>query len=152
MRRLLPTLALLLLIALPLRAVSVEEEVRIADTARVLSTLRGDADRLGRLLSDSLIYGHVNGGAQTKEVLLAAVRTNRIKYEAYDYLEKKITRVSDDLAVMTGRVQLKATAGKEHADYAVRFLAVWRREAGEWRLFAYQSCKLSDPVVVSAGK
>ena len=152
MRRLLSAFTLLVLIALPLRAESVEEEVRVADTARVLASLRGDADRLSRLLSDGLTYGHVTGGVQTKEVLLAAVRTNRIKYEAYDYLEKKITRVSDDLAVMTGRVQLKATAGKEHADYAVRFLAVWRREEGVWRLFAYQSCKLSDPVVVSAGK
>ena len=153
MRRLccLPLL-LLVLIAVPLRAQSVEAEVRAADTARVLATLRGDADRLSRLLSDGLTYGHVTGGVQTKEVLLAAVRTNRIKYEAYDYLEKNITRVSDDLAIMTGRVQLKASAGKEHADYMVRFLAVWRREDGVWRLFAYQSTRLSDPVVVPAAK
>ena len=152
MRRLLCSLALLALAALPLRAESVEEEVRIADTARVLASLHGDADRLSRLLSDSLTYGHVTGGVQTKEVLLAAVRTNRIKYETYDYLEKKITRVSDDLAIITGRVRLKASMGQDHADYSVRFLAVWRREDGVWRLFAYQSCKLSDPVVVSPGK
>ena len=152
MRRLLSAFTLLVLIALPLRAQSVEEEVRVADTARVLSTLRGDADRLGRLLSDSLIYGHADGRVQTKEVFLAAVRTNRIKYEAYDYQETKITRVTDDVALMTGHAQLKASMGKEHVAFALRFLAVWRREAGVWRLFAYQSSKLSDPVVVSAGK
>lgn len=145
MHRIISLLALSLFAAVPLRAESVEEEVRIADTARVLSTLRGDADRLSRLLSNDLIYGHVSGGVQTKEVLLAAVRTNRIKYETYDYLEKKITRVSEDLAIMTGRVQLKASMGKDHADYAVRFLAVWRREEGVWRLFAYQSTRLSEP-------
>jgi hypothetical protein len=152
MRRLCCLPLLLVLIAVPLRAQSVEAEVRIADTARVLATLRGDADRLARLLSDSLVYGHADGRVQTKEVLLAAVRTNRIKYEAYDYLEKNITRVSDDLAIMTGRVHLKASAGPEHVEFALRFLSVWRREDGVWRLFAYQSTRLSDPVVVPAIK
>lgn len=152
MRRLCCLLSLLVLIAVPLRAQSVEEEVRVADTARVLSTLRGDADRLARLLSDNLTYGHADGRVQTKEVFLAAVRTNKIKYDAYDYLETKISRVSDDLATMTGRAHLKASAGKEHVEFAVRFLAVWRREEGVWRLFAYQSTRLSDPTVVPAAK
>lgn len=153
MRRLCCSLSLLLvLIAVPLRAQSVEAEVRAADTARVLSTLRSDTDRLARLLSDSLIYCHADGRVQTKEVFLAAVRTNRIKYEAYDYQETKISPVSDDLAIMTGRAHLKASAGKEHVEFALRFLSVWRREDGVWRLFAYQSTRLSDPVVVPAIK
>lgn len=152
MPRRLPFLPLLLLLALPLCAGTVEEEVKVADTARVLCTLRGDTDRLARLLSDSLIYGHADGRVQTKEVFLAAVRTNRIKYEAYDYQETKITRVTDDVAIMTGHAQLKASMGREHVAFALRFLAVWRREAGTWRLFAYQSSKLSDPVVVPAAK
>ena len=152
MRRLCCLFSLLVLIAAPLRAQSVEEEVRAADTARVLSTLRSDTVRLSRLLSDGLTYGHADGRVQTKEVFLAAVRTNRVKYEAYDYLEKNITRVSDDFAIMTGRVHLKASAGTEHVEFALRFLSVWRREDGIWRLFAYQSTKLSDPVVVVPAK
>ncbi len=149
MHRLVSILVLSLLAAVPLRAESVEEEVRVADTARVLSTLRGDADRLARLLSDDLVYNHADGRAQTKEVLLAAVRTNKIKYDAYDYLEKKITRVSDDVAVMSGRAHLKASSPKEHVEFDIRFLAVWRREGGDWRLFAYQSTRLNDPVVIA---
>ena len=149
MHRLSALFALLVLIAIPLRAEPVEEAVRIADTARVLSTLRGDADRLSRLLSDSLIYNHADGRVQTKEVLLAAVRTNKIKYDAYDYLEKKISRVSDDVAIMSGRAHLKASSPKEHVEFDIRFLAVWRREDGEWRLFAYQSTRLSEPTVIA---
>jgi hypothetical protein len=152
MRRLGCLLALTVLLALPLRAETVEEQVKIADTARVLSTLRGDADRLSRLLSDSLIYGHADGRVQTKEVFLAAVRTNKIKYEAYDYQETKITRVSDEIALMTGRAHLKAAAGPQHVNFSIRFLAVWRCEAGVWRLFAYQSARLDEPVVVPPAK
>ena len=152
MRHLTAFLPLLLVLALPLRAGSVEEEVKIADTARVLSTLRSDTDRLARLLSDSLIYCHADGRVQTKEVFLAAVRTNRIKYDAYDYQDTKITRVTDDVAIMTGHAQLKASMGQEHVAFALHFLSVWRRESGEWRMVAYQSSRLSEPVVVPAKK
>jgi hypothetical protein len=152
MRRRLHLFVLPLLLALPLRAETLEEGVKVADTARVLSTLRGDADRLSRLLSDSLIYGHTDGRVQTKEVFLAAVRTNKIKYEAYDYQEMKITRVSDEIALMTGRAHLKAVAGPQHVNFSIRFLAVWRREDGNWRLFAYQSARLDEPVIVPPAK
>ena len=148
MRRFSSLLALLVLIAVPLRAQTLEQDVRAADTARVLSTLRGDADRLSRLLSDSLVYNHADGRMQTKEVLLAAVRLNKIKYDAYDYLETKITRVSDDVAIISGRAHLKASTPTERVDFDIRFLAVWRREDGAWRLFAYQSTRLADPIVV----
>ena len=128
--------------ALGLRAASVEEEVRAADATRVLSTLRGDADRLAQLLSDGLTYGHLDGRVQSKPALLAAVRSKDLTYEAYAYLELRITPVSDAVAIMSGRTHLKASAGAVHVDYAIRFLAVWRRESGTWRLFAYQSTKL----------
>ena len=150
MRRLGFLPALLVLLALPLRAGTVEEEVRAADAARVLATLRGDADRLTRLLSDSLTYGHLDGRVQTKAAFLAAVRSKELTYENYDYQETKITPVAEDVAIMTGRTHLKASAGKQHVEFAIRFLAVWRREDGVWHLFAYQSTKLPGPVAVSA--
>jgi len=152
MRRLRLLPALLVLLALPLRAGSVEEEVRSADAARVLATLRGDADRLTRLLSDNLTYGHLDGRVQSKPAFLAAVRTKELKYEAYDYQETKITPVSDDIAIMSGRTHLKASSGTQRVEFAIRFLAVWRREDGVWHLLAYQSTKLPGPVVAPATK
>lgn len=149
MRRLRYLPALLVLLALPLRAGTVEEEVRAADTARVLATLRGDADRLTRLLSDNLTYGHLDGRVQSKATFLAAVHSKELKYETYDYQETKISRLSDELALMTGRTHIKASAGPQHVDFSIRFLAVWRREDGVWHLLAYQSTKLPGPVTVS---
>jgi hypothetical protein len=37
-------------------------------------------------------------------------------------------------------------------NFSIRFLAVWRCEAGVWRLFAYQSARLDEPVVVPPAK
>ena len=152
MRRLRFLPVLLVLLALPLRAGTVEEEVRAADAARVLATLRGDADRLTRLLSDSLTYGHLDGRVQSKPAFLAAVRSKDLKYEVYDYQETKIIPVSEDVAIMTGRTHLKASAGTQRVEFAIRFLAVWRREDGVWHLFAYQSTQLPGPVAVSPNK
>jgi hypothetical protein len=152
MRRLATLLALVVLGGAPLRAATLEEDVRVADTARVIATIAGNTSRLEPLLSDALIYAHADGRVQTKADFLQAVKTARIKYEAYDYDDVKVTRVTDEVALMTGRAHLRATAGGVHVAFALRFQSVWRREVGTWRLFAYQSAKLSEPAVVPPGK
>lgn len=135
-------LLFLTLLAAPLAAASIQEDVRAADTARIMATIAGDAARLEPLLSETLSYGHADGRVQNKADFLAAVKTVRVKYEAYDYEEQHITRISDDVATMTGRAKLRATAGGKSVAFSLRFLAVWRREAGTWRLCAYQSVPL----------
>ena len=135
-------LLLLVCATAPGFAASLQEEVRAADTARIMATIAGDAARLEPLLSDDLSYGHADGRVQNKADFLAALKTVRVKYEAYDYEELHIARVSDDVATMTGRAQLRATAGGKTVAFSLRFLAVWRREDGAWRLCAYQSVPL----------
>ncbi len=120
------------------------DEVRAADTARVMATIAGDTARLAPLLAADLSYGHSNGRAQTKEEFLEAVRSNRVRYEAYDYETVQITPVAADLALMTGTARLRATAGAERVAFRLRFLSVWRREDGAWRLFAYQSARAPE--------
>lgn len=126
-------------------AAPLTEEVRAADAARIMATIAGDTVRLAPLLCDALTYGHSDGRLQTKAELLGAVKSNRVKYEAYDYEELHIARVNDDVATMTGRASLRATAGGQRVAFRLRFLAVWRREAGAWRLCAYQSAPLAAP-------
>lgn len=150
MRRFIPFLLLSLLAVAPLRAGQLETDVRAADTARVLATIAGNVDRLGPLLSDALLYAHSDGRVQTKAEFLGAVKSAKLKYESYDYDDVKITRVTDDVATMSGKAHLRATAGGIHVAFALNFLSVWRLEDGQWRMFAYQSAKLAEPAVVPA--
>lgn len=135
-------LLLLVLSVARLSAASLQEEVRDADTRRVMATIAGDADRVADFLSADLRYGHADGRVQTKEDFLAAVRSNRVRYEAYDYEEMQIDRASDDVAIITGRVSLRARTPEQHVTFRLRFLAVWRNESGNWRLLSYQSAQL----------
>ena len=127
--------------------------VQRADAARVKATIAGDAKRLGELLTDDLVYGHNDGRVQTKAEFISAVAGNQVKYEAFDYEETKLLETAPGVVTMTGRVHLKVSRGGTHAEFALRFLAVWREESGQWRLHAYQSTRLPDtapPVKPSA--
>lgn len=128
-----------------LHASTLQEDVRAADTRRVMATIAGDADRVAALLSDDLRYGHADGRVQNKAEFLAAVRSNRMRYEAYDYEEMQIDRAADDIAVITGRANLRVRTTDQHLAFRLRFLAVWRNESGTWRLLAYQSAQLPAP-------
>lgn len=142
MRRLASRVAILLLCAGTPALASNEEAVRTADTARVMATIAGDADRLADLLSDQLRYGHADGRMQSKEDFLSAVRSNRMRYEAYDYEELQITPADENIVILTGRASLRVRMGEEQFAFRLRFLAVWRHEGTFWRLFAYQSAQL----------
>ncbi|MDB6167910.1 MAG: hypothetical protein JWM88_774 [Verrucomicrobia bacterium] len=143
MRRLLDlALVFFVVLAPAVRAAMVEEDVRAADTARVMATISGKTDRLAPLLSEALTYAHADGRVQSKAEFLNAVKLGRIKYEAYDYDDVKVTRVTEDVATMTGKAHLRASVGDVRVEFALKFLSVWRREDGAWRLFAYQSARL----------
>lgn len=145
MRRLLPSLAFLVALTFAHAATgSLETQVRAADAARVLATIQADVAKLDPLLSNALIYGHADGRVQDKSDYLQAVAAKRLRYEAYDYEELKVTPLSVDIATMTGRVRLRVSLDGKSASMRIRFLAVWRREDDAWRLFAYQS-SLAEP-------
>lgn len=118
--------------------------VKAADIARMQAAISGDATRLGELLADDLTYGHSNGRMQTKAEFIAAVASNQMKYEAFDYEETALKETAPGVVTMTGCIRLKVSRAEVRVEFVVRFLAVWRNEAGRWRLQAYQSTRLPD--------
>ncbi|QYM79533.1 nuclear transport factor 2 family protein [Horticoccus luteus] len=118
---------------------SIAAQIRTADAARVRATMRADVTQLAPLLSSALTYGYADGRVQSKDEYLAAVSAQRMRYESYDYEEMNVTPLVADAAVATGRVLASVALGSQHTHMRIRFLAVWRREEGTWRLVAYQS-------------
>lgn len=131
--------------AAPAAPESIAAQIRTADAARVRATMRADVAQLAPLLSAALIYGQADGRVQSKEEYLAAVAAQRMRYESYDYEEMNVIPLAADAALATGRVLARVSLGGRHTQMGIRFLAVWRREDGQWRLVAYQSSLAESP-------
>lgn len=127
--------------ALSLRA---EETAALitADDTRVSAMTTADKEKLETLLSEELHYAHSNGLVETKAEFIAAVTSGKLNYQGIDYQERKFTFPAPGVAMMTGRARVQAVSAKGPMDAVMAYLAVWRKEGGEWKFLAWQSCKL----------
>jgi hypothetical protein len=113
-----------------------------ADDARVSAMKAADQGKLEAALSEELHYAHSSGLVETKAEFIAAVTSGKLKYEGIDYEERKFTFPSPEVAMMTGRARVQAVSAKGPMDAVLAYLAVWRKEGGQWKFLAWQSCKL----------
>ena len=118
------------------------QAVTAADNARVAAMVSADAPGLRKTLSAELRYAHSNGVIDTKESLIGIITGGRTRYAAIDYQERQFSFPAQDLALMTGRARVQVTSPNGPVDAVMSFLGVWRKEGGEWRFLAWQSCKL----------
>lgn len=132
----------------PLRAAddALLKTLRADDDERVAAILAVDRARLTAIFSDDLRYAHSTGAVDTKASYIDALVSGRTKYVVIDYQERNFTFPAPGIALMTGRVRIKAASATGVSDGVLSLLAVWREEKGQWRFLAWQSCKLPAPV------
>jgi hypothetical protein len=116
--------------------------VQAADDARVSAMKAGNRDKLSAIFSDELHYAHSTGDVDTKASLTGKLTSGKTKYEAMDYEKRDFTFPAPGIALMTGRVHIRAATADNTTDSVLSFLAAWRLENGQWRFLAWQSCKL----------
>ena len=147
MKTLLTSLALLALAPVSARAADdgVIAAVRNADVERVAATQAGDGARLGAVLSDSLRYVHSSGHVDTKASYIQELTSHAMVYVTYDYKEQTFTPISPDVVLMAGHAIIGMKDGASTKPLDLNFLAVWRNEAGAWRMIAWQSSRIPQP-------
>jgi hypothetical protein len=114
------------------------------DDARVAAMKAGDRAALAAILSDDLRYAHSNGLVDDKESFVGLLASGETKYLGYEHVEREFTLASEGVALMSGRVRIRAETAKGAVDALLSYLAVWRMEDGAWRFLAWQSCRLPD--------
>jgi len=119
--------------------------VRAADEVRVAASIALDRERLASVLSDELHYAHSNGAIDSKESYIDSIISGRSVYETYDYQKRTFTPVAPGVVLMTGRVHIQSRNANGPFRLDLNFLAVWRKEGGAWRFFAWQSCRNPAP-------
>lgn len=113
-----------------------------ADEARVAAMKAADPAGLEKVFSDELHYAHSSGVVDTKAAFVEALVSGKSKYVGIDYEDRKFTFPAPGVAMMTGRARVQVVSAKGTMDAVLSYLAVWRKEEGEWKFLAWQSCKM----------
>lgn len=137
------TTTLVLIAILFSRGQSTEKELRVQDLAKrkFQWMLNKQVDSLAAVLDDRLKYIHSNGSVQTRDDVLADLKSGKLTYQSIDIREME-TRVFENAAVVTGKG--KFSGNSPTAAFAVDLLFtevyVWKNKG--WRLVSRHASKL----------
>ena len=116
--------------------------LRATDDARVAAMKARDGAKLAGYLSDDLHYAHSNALVDTKASFIELITSGKAKYLRLDYAQRDFTFPAPGMATMTGFFDVKAVINEATTESRICFLGVWRQEKGEWKLLAWQTCKV----------
>jgi hypothetical protein len=114
-----------------------------ADDARVAAFKKPTAEALEKIFSSDLHYAHSTGVVDTKPSFINVLTSGKTKYVGIDYEDREWSFPAPGIALMTGRVRIKAVTADAPLDNLLSFLAVWRLEEGRWRFLTWQSCRMN---------
>ena len=121
---------------------AVDAAVRQAERALYDTMIAKDLDALAGLLSKDLAYVHSTGVVETKAEYLAAVDRSLYAYKKIESRRPVIVHYGET-AIMHGIVDMwVATDGGPVEQLCLRFVLVWVREDGRWRLMLRQTTRL----------
>jgi hypothetical protein len=116
-------------------------EVLRLDQARLAAMMAGDAAALGRLLSEELIFVHSDGRSESKADYLKNLMAGDTQYADAKTSDVNVRSPAADVVIVTGAQEMRKRLGPTWSDIRLRYMAVWRNEAGTWRMFAWQSMR-----------
>jgi uncharacterized protein (TIGR02246 family) len=122
----------------------VEQEVIKVEDERLQAFKTSDAATLDRIFDDEFTFTNVNGEIHTKAELIADVRSGNLKYTSMNHSEIRV-RVYENTAILTGRSSSTYIAdGKEGGRTPRRYMNVYIKKNGQWRLVARQETPVLD--------
>jgi hypothetical protein len=119
------------------------ETVRTLERRRIAATGANDVAALAPLLDDSLIYVNSVGDVFDKQRYLHALESQRLAYDKDFDVQETEFRALDGLVILVGVMLGHSRLDGEQQVFHFRCISVWREQAGEWRMVAWQSSSSS---------
>lgn len=120
-----------------------EADIMAAMEAWRQAMMKKDRAAFERLYHTDLSYGHSNGQIETKSEAIQHIVTSKADYAAVDFVDTKV-KVHGNLALVTGRVNLKQVTDGKPTDVKLIVLHVWVRGPQGWQMIGRQSTR--EPV------
>lgn len=125
-----------------------ENSLLAAEEARRQAMLDNHTDRLGALLSDTLVYTHSTGGQDSKQGYLGKLASGVLRYEAVEFKNVQVRLIGTVgllTASMTATISGNQDSQGKRRVVANNYLAVWVYSASGWTLQLLQGSPLPKP-------
>ena len=106
--------------------------------------LKGDTATLDSLWADDMEVVVPKMQPLTKAQSLAFAKSGRMHFQRYETSDIQV-RVYGDAAVITGRLQRTRSINGNQVDDDWRFVKVYVRQAGNWRVVLFQASDSAQP-------
>jgi ketosteroid isomerase-like protein len=120
-----------------------EAAVLAADDQRFEAMRKENWPALEASLADELTYVHSTARLESKAEHVGNLKAGKPHYRGIAPRDRKV-RVHGDVGIVNGISEMHVeNAGKEQR-FTVRYLAVYAKSGGAWRMIAWQSTRVPD--------
>ena len=113
------------------------------DKKRMQAMATKDVAALDALLADDLVYTHSSARLDTKQSLIANMKSGATVYSAVEPSEVRAQDLGD-VVILTGVARIKVSSNGNNLDFRVRFTDAFAKRSGHWQMVAWQSTRLPD--------
>jgi len=119
-----------------LTTMSDEEQIKQAIAQFVEAYNAGDADRIASYYADDLVKLRAGAPAEAKDDTVRRVKDVMARFQGHLEVHNDEIVVAGNMAFTRGRLLITLTPRAEGAPQTIerRFLEVWRKDAGRWRV------------------
>lgn len=129
----------------PESAEQIKEEILQVEHQRNQAMLTRDTAVLNRMYADDLAWTNPSGESLTKAQVLADLRTGRQKFFSIKHDQIQF-HIYGNTVLVNGRSRSALEyRGKVSRTVTRRFLNVYTKEGGEWRLIAHHQVVVANP-------
>ncbi len=118
-----------------------QQKFEAIERQRFVAMTKKDTAALHLILADDLTYVHSNGLIEDKAKHIANIVSGKIVYSTMEPTEINV-RVHGRTAYINGIVQVAGSFQEKPFNIRLRYIDVYTKKRGKWRLSAWQSLKL----------
>ena len=120
-----------------------EADVLRADDNRFDAMRKKDWAALDAALADGLTYVHSTARLESKAEHVQNLRDGKPHYRGIAPRDRQ-ARVLGDMGIVNGVSEMHVERDGKEQRFTVRYLAVYQKAAGQWRMIAWQSTRVPD--------
>ena len=113
------------------------------DKKRMQAMASKDIAALDALLADDLVYTHSTARLDTKQSLIANMKSGATVYSAVEPSEVRALDLGDAV-ILTGVARIKVSSNGKDLEFRVRFTDAYANRSGRWQMVVWQSSRLPD--------